>query len=98
MATAARFRIDVAIHDLLMNSTQMPPRPAEARGLTLPEPPFPRFLERLMDPGPRLRNASGAPRMFTAIHADGWRPMFVRAFCPESFTLSPRIYLSNTNA
>jgi len=30
MATAARFRIDVAIHDLLMNSTQRPPAPANA--------------------------------------------------------------------
>jgi hypothetical protein len=43
MATAAKFRIDVAIHDLLMNSSQMPPSPAESRGLTLPEPLFPQF-------------------------------------------------------
>jgi hypothetical protein len=43
MATAAKFRIDVAIHDLLMNSIQRSPVPAEAKGLTLPEPIFPQF-------------------------------------------------------
>src|SRR5258708_19803474 len=52
MATAAKFRIDVAIHDLLMNSNQRPPAPAESMGLTLPEPVFPRFPDRLKDPGP----------------------------------------------
>jgi hypothetical protein len=52
MATAAKFRIDVAIHDLLMNSAQSPPSPAEAKGLTLPTPIFPQFPERLNDPGP----------------------------------------------
>src|SRR5216684_8536435 len=50
MATAAKFRIDVAIHDLLMNSAQRPPAPAEAKGLTLPQPIFPQFPERLNDP------------------------------------------------
>src|SRR6266699_3584893 len=52
MATAAKFRIDVAIHDLLMNSNQRLPAPAEARGLTLPDPVFPQFPGRLKDPGP----------------------------------------------
>ena len=52
MATAAKFRIDVAIHDLLMNSSQRPPAPAQAQGLTLPEPVFPQFPERVDDPGP----------------------------------------------
>ncbi len=54
MATAAKFRIDVAIHDLLMNSAQRSPAPAEAKGLTLPEPIFPQFPERLNDPGPEI--------------------------------------------
>jgi hypothetical protein len=49
MATAAKFRIDVAIHDLLMNSVGG--RPARARELTLPGPIFPQFPERLNDPG-----------------------------------------------
>ena len=52
MATAAKFPIDVAIHDLLMNSNQRLPAPAEAKGLTLPEPVFPQFPDRLKDPGP----------------------------------------------
>src|SRR5208282_4270187 len=52
MATAAKFRIDVAIHDLLMNSAQRSPAPASAQGLTLPEPVFPQYPERLSDPGP----------------------------------------------
>jgi len=41
MATAAKFRIDVAIHNPLRNSSQMPASPAEATGLTLPEPLVP---------------------------------------------------------
>lgn len=52
MATAAKFRIDVAIHDLLTNSSQRPPAPAQAKGLTLPEPVFPQFPERFNNPGP----------------------------------------------
>jgi hypothetical protein len=52
MATAAKFRIDVAIHDLLMNSGQSPPAPVEAMGLSLPESVFPQFPERLNDPCP----------------------------------------------
>ena len=52
MATAAKFRIDVAIHDLLMDSKQRRPAPAVASGLTLPEPVFPQFPDRLKDPGP----------------------------------------------
>jgi hypothetical protein len=38
MAAAAKFRIDFAIQDLPMNSSQMPP--AKATGLTLPKPAF----------------------------------------------------------
>ena len=54
MPTAAKFRIDVAIHDLLTDSTQRPPVPAEARGLSLPEAVFPQYPERLHDPGPEI--------------------------------------------
>src|SRR5208337_5686261 len=50
--TAAKFRIDVAIHDLLMNSTERKPAAAEAKGLTLPEAVFPQYPLRLKDPGP----------------------------------------------
>jgi MoaA/NifB/PqqE/SkfB family radical SAM enzyme len=54
MATAAKFRIDVDINDLLMHSNHRPPAPAEPRGVTLPEPVSPRFPERLWDPGPEV--------------------------------------------
>lgn len=50
-AAPAKFRIDVAIHDLLMNSSPKPPQPAAAKGATLPEPVFPMRPEILDDPG-----------------------------------------------
>ena len=49
--TAAKFRIDVMINDLLTTATRRPPAPAESRGLTLPTPVFPQHPERLNDPG-----------------------------------------------
>jgi MoaA/NifB/PqqE/SkfB family radical SAM enzyme len=51
MASPAKFRIDVAMHDLLMH-TSKPPLVPKSEGLTLPEPPFPQYPERLNDPGP----------------------------------------------
>jgi hypothetical protein len=52
VATAAKFRIDVAIHDLLMNSNPRGPAPALGKGMELPEPLFPQYPEKLRDPGP----------------------------------------------
>ena len=54
MATAPKFRIDVDIHNLLMDSSREPVRPAAVKGLTLPEPVFPQYLEKLADPGPEI--------------------------------------------
>jgi MoaA/NifB/PqqE/SkfB family radical SAM enzyme len=51
--TPAKFRIDVAIHDLLMNNPQGPSA-AASLGLELPEPTFPLHPERLADPGPEM--------------------------------------------
>ena len=51
MATAARFRIDVTIHNLLTNASQPPLAPAEPKGFPLPDPVFPQFPKRLNDPG-----------------------------------------------
>jgi len=51
MATAARFRIDITIHNLLTNASQPPLAPAEPKGFTLPDPVFPQFPKRLNDPG-----------------------------------------------
>jgi MoaA/NifB/PqqE/SkfB family radical SAM enzyme len=54
MATPAKFRIDVAIHDLLMNSSPQKPTLLVSKGLTLPEPVFPQYPEKLDDPGPEI--------------------------------------------
>ena len=54
MTAAPKFRIDVAINDLLTAPTQRQPAPAPPKGLTLPKPVFPQFPERLNDPGPAL--------------------------------------------
>src|SRR5690348_9240726 len=51
MATTPKFRIDVDIHSLLMDSSRQPVKPAAAKGLTLPEPVFPQYTEKLADPG-----------------------------------------------
>lgn len=51
MATAPKFRIDVDIHNLLMNPSG-PVKVPEKKGKTLPEPVFPRFPQLLPDPGP----------------------------------------------
>jgi MoaA/NifB/PqqE/SkfB family radical SAM enzyme len=54
MATAPKFRIDVDIHNLLMNTAQAPAKPALVKGKRLPNPVFPRFPEKLLDPGPAV--------------------------------------------
>ena len=51
LATPPKFRIDVDVHELLMNSKQQPPKPAEPRGQALPEAVFPQHPEKLADPG-----------------------------------------------
>jgi hypothetical protein len=48
----AKFRIDVDIHNLLMNSASSGPKPAEPKGLTLPQPVFPQYPELLNQPSP----------------------------------------------
>ncbi|HMC72801.1 MAG TPA: radical SAM protein [Terriglobales bacterium] len=56
MATSApaKFRIDVSIHNLLMNSPTGAPAPPKPKGMTLPEPVFPQHPELLKDPGPDI--------------------------------------------
>jgi MoaA/NifB/PqqE/SkfB family radical SAM enzyme len=49
-----KFRIDVAIHDLLMNSAPQAPKPPEPKGMALPEAVFPQYPEKLKDPGPAV--------------------------------------------
>jgi MoaA/NifB/PqqE/SkfB family radical SAM enzyme len=52
MTTVPRFRIDLDVHDQLMASPFNGPQPPRAKSLTLPEPVFPQFPEKLSDPGP----------------------------------------------
>src|SRR5262249_23663415 len=52
MATAPKFRIDVDIHNLLMHASPEPVKAPAPKGLTLPEPIFPQYPEKLSDPGP----------------------------------------------
>src|SRR6201981_3164063 len=80
MAQAAKFRIDVAIHDLLVNSSQRPPAPAQAKGLTLPEPVFPHFPERLNNLGPEAhpeKRKWGAKDVYR--YSRGWLGLYVRS-------------------
>jgi hypothetical protein len=49
---APKFRIDVAINDRLTNADQRAPAPADPKSLSLPNPVFPEFSERLKDPDP----------------------------------------------
>ncbi len=52
MAAAPKFRIDVDIHNLLMNSGSSRPAAVLPRGRTLPEAIYPQYPTRLSDPGP----------------------------------------------
>ena len=52
MATAPKLRIDVDIHNLLMHSSPEPVKPPAVMGLSLPEPVFPQYPEKLANPGP----------------------------------------------
>jgi hypothetical protein len=52
VATAPKFRIDVDIHNLLMHSTPGPVAVPAAKGMKLPDPVYPRFSQKLLDPGP----------------------------------------------
>jgi hypothetical protein len=62
-ATApVKFRIDVDIHNLLMNSASAPERP-EVKSAALPEPVFPQYPELLKDPGRKQLPKSATGRL-----------------------------------
>jgi MoaA/NifB/PqqE/SkfB family radical SAM enzyme len=80
MSTPAKFRIDVAIHDLLMNTSPQPPEPPRLGNLTLPEPVFPQFPEKLNDPGPEtppLQRHWKAPEVYRKVR--GWMFPYLRS-------------------
>lgn len=80
MSSTPIFRIDPSVHNLLMNSQPARPAPPGEKGMTLPAPVFPRFPERLADPGPeappdrRPRSPRGVYRL-----ARGWLFPYVRS-------------------
>ena len=76
----AKFRIDVAIHDLLMNSAPQPPAPPAPKGKTLPEPVFPQHPKRLNDPGPEVPPVKrGATRGRIWRTSRGWLFPYIRS-------------------
>jgi len=54
VAAPAKFRIDVAVNDLLTKASPHPPLAPKSNGLGLPIPVFPQFPEKMADPGPAI--------------------------------------------
>jgi MoaA/NifB/PqqE/SkfB family radical SAM enzyme len=75
------FRLDVDVHDLLVNSSKRPPAPAADQGLKLPEPVFPQYPELLKARG--LDHAPDAPRKWSRKHIyrmmNGWLFPYVKS-------------------
>lgn len=82
MATApAKFRIDVSIQNLLMNSGGNKPVPVTSQGLTLPEPVFPQHPEKLKEVGPIRPHEGNRKWSAQAINRAmrGWLAPYVRS-------------------
>src|ERR1700757_3759236 len=80
MASAPKFRIDVDIHNLLMNSAPGPVAVPPPKGMKLPEPVFPRFPEKLSDPGPAVipeKRGWSIPQTYRIMR--GWLFPYVRS-------------------
>ena len=78
-STPAKFRIDVAVNDLLTKVNRRPV-PSTEIGLTLPTPIFPHFPEKLQDPGPAAppeRRKWTAQQVVRAMR--GWLAPYVRS-------------------
>src|SRR5271166_5622057 len=80
MSTVSKFRIDVNVHSLLMNSPSDGPERPVAKGMSLPEPIYPRFPEKLPDPGPETlleRRRWTIPQVYRKMR--GWLFPYVRS-------------------
>src|SRR5579862_1283888 len=80
MASVPKFRIDVDIHNLLMNSAPGPVVVPPPKGMKLPEPVFPRFPEKLSDPGPAVipeKRGWSIPQTYRIMR--GWLFPYVRS-------------------
>ena len=101
MATTPKFRIDVDIHNLLMHSSPERVKAPVSMGVTLPEPVFPQFPEKLANPGPETppdRRDWKWPEVYRKMR--GWLFPYIRSrVLPGDFHVpSPRTYSSSTNA
>jgi radical SAM protein with 4Fe4S-binding SPASM domain len=80
MATAPKFRIDVDIHNLLMNGPAKVIQMPVPKGMTLPQPIFPQHPEKLSDPGPEVipekRNWT-LPQVYRTMR--GWLFPYIRS-------------------
>src|SRR5579864_5073559 len=74
------FRLDVELHQLLLNSSTRPPTPPEPLGISLPEPVFPQHPELLAQPGldkPPDSRKWGGKDIYRAMN--GWLFPYVRS-------------------
>jgi len=80
MSTTPKFRIDVKVHTLLMDSASEGAEPLVNKGLTLPEPVYPRFPERLSNPGPETPPESRNWTLPQVYHKmKGWLFPYIRS-------------------
>src|SRR5579862_2348904 len=80
MATAPKFRIDVDIHNLLVNSAAGPVLVPKSLGMTLPDPVFPQYPEKLRDPGPEVAPEKRDWSMSQTYRAmQGWLFPYIRS-------------------
>jgi MoaA/NifB/PqqE/SkfB family radical SAM enzyme len=80
MSTVPKFRIDVDIHNLLVDNHSHGPAPAAVTDLTLPTPPFPIHPELLSQPGPETppdKRKWNAGKVYQALQ--GWLVPYVRS-------------------
>ena len=92
MATVPKFRIDVNVHRLLMNSGSNGHELPLDKGKSLPEPIYPRFPEKLSDPGPETPPEHRGWTLPQAYHKmKGWLFPYVRSrLLPGDHRLSVR--------
>jgi MoaA/NifB/PqqE/SkfB family radical SAM enzyme len=87
MSTVPKFRIDVDIHNLLMDKASQGPQPAAVKGLTLPNPVYPQHPELLDQPGletPPERRRWKPDKIYRAMR--GWLfPYFRSRVLPGQF-------------
>ncbi len=80
MATTPKFRIDVDIHNLLSMYPTAGPTVPVSKGLKLPDPIFPQYPEKLLDPGPDIapeKRDWTLPQTYRAMR--GWLFPYIRS-------------------